>query len=102
MKKPTPTDIKRAGVLGEFFFSPDTLRFFGQTMRSFKTEWWHRDSGVVRLHAPVRDSDGQLVGTTERFVRVADGELRQVRCWEVTEEDHPDKTTLTTEGEPYV
>jgi hypothetical protein len=87
MKKPTPTDIKRAGVLGEFFFSPDTLRFFGQTMRSFKTEWWDRDSGVVRVHAPVRDSDGLLVGTTERFVRIVDGELRQVRCWEVVCED---------------
>ena len=87
MKKPTPADIKRAGVLGEFFFSPDTLRFFGQTMRSFKTEWWHRNSGVVRLHAPVTDSDGQHVGTTERFVRIVDGELRQVRCWEVVCED---------------
>ena len=95
MKKPTPTDIKRAGVLGEFFFSADTLRFFGQTMRSFKTEWSDRDSGVVRIHAPVLDSDGQLVGTTERFVRSVDGGLRQVRfdpfvepvCWEVVCED---------------
>ena len=50
----------------------------------------------------MRDSDGELVGTTERFVRIVDGGLRQVQCWEVTEEDRPDKTTLTTEGEPYV
>ena len=99
MKKPTPTDIKRAGVLGEFFFSPDTLRFFGQTMRSFKTEWWDRDSGVVRLHAPVRDSDGQLVGTTERFVRIVDDGLRQVPSSEITEEIiRQRKITLTTEG----
>jgi hypothetical protein len=32
MKKPTVTQIKESGVLGEHFFSRDTLKFFNQSL----------------------------------------------------------------------
>ena len=70
MKKPTITQIKQSGVLGEYFFSRDTLRFFGQTMSSFKTDWQDKDNGIVRLYAPMIDYLGDNVGTTERFLQV--------------------------------
>ena len=70
MKKPTVTNIKQSGVLGEHFFSRDTLRFFGQTMSSFKTDWHNKDQGIVRIYAPMRDHTGQRMGTTERFVDI--------------------------------
>jgi len=69
MQKPTITNIKQSGVLGEYFFSRDTLRFFGQTMSSFKTDWYDKDSGIVRLYAPMI-INGDNVGTTERFVQI--------------------------------
>tara|TARA_R110000850_G_scaffold196242_2_gene322665 strand:- start:559 stop:822 length:264 start_codon:yes stop_codon:yes gene_type:complete len=69
MQKPTITQIKQSGVLGEYFFSRDTLRFFGQTMSSFKTDWQDKDSGIVRLYAPMFIG-GDNVGTTERFVKI--------------------------------
>jgi len=70
MQKPTITQIKQSGVLGQYFFSRDTLRFFGQTMSSFKTDWQDKDNGIVRLYAPMIDYLGENVGTTERFLQV--------------------------------
>lgn len=70
MKKPTIYEIKRSGVLGKYFFNRDTLRFFGQTMSSFKTDWHNKDQGIVRVYAPMRDHTGQRIGTTERFIDV--------------------------------
>ena len=69
MQKPTITQIKQSGVLGEYFFSRDTLRFFGQTMSSFKTDWHDINNGIIRLYAPMI-IDGDNVGTTERFVQI--------------------------------
>ena len=70
MQKPTITQIKQSGVLGEYFFSRDTLRFFGQTMSSFKTDWHDINKGIIRLYAPVIDHLGDEVDTTERFVQI--------------------------------
>ena len=75
MKKPTITQIKQSGVLGEYFFSRDTLRFFGQTMSSFKTDWQDKDNGIVRLYAPMIDYLGDNVGTTERFLQVESNDI---------------------------
>ena len=72
MRKPTPTQIKQSGVLGEHFFSRDTLKFFGQRMSSFSTDWECQDTGIVRLHAPMIDHRGERIGTTERWVKVSD------------------------------
>ena len=68
--KPTVYDIKQSLALGPHFFSRDTLRFFGQTMSSFKTDWQDKDNGIVRLYAPMIDYLGDNVGTTERFLQV--------------------------------
>jgi hypothetical protein len=46
MKKPTVTQIKDSGVLGEYFFSRDTLKFFNQSLSSFTTAWFDRDNSV--------------------------------------------------------
>lgn len=70
MKIPTVTDIKDSGVLGPYFFSRDTMRFFRQTMRSFKTEWHDKQEQIVRLYAPMKDSTGERVGTTERLLKI--------------------------------
>jgi hypothetical protein len=70
MKKPTIYEIKQSGVLGHHFFSRDTLRFFGQTMSSFKTDWHNKDQGILRLYTTRRDSHGQKMGITERFIDV--------------------------------
>ena len=71
MKKPTSAQIKQSGVLGEYFFSRKTLRFFGQTMSSFKTEWHDKAKGIIRVYAPRVIYDGS-VGVTERFVKIDD------------------------------
>jgi hypothetical protein len=54
MKKPTVTQIKDSGVLGEYFFSRDTLKFFNQSVSSFTTAWFDRDNSVCM---PVRASE---------------------------------------------
>ena len=78
MKKPTVTQIKQSGVLGEYFFSRDTLRFFNQTVSSFTSAWFDKDKSVVCLFAPVRDSAGVKVGTTKRFIKVDGDNLTEV------------------------
>jgi len=69
--KPSVQSIRDSLALGPYFFSEDTLNFFGQTMRSFKVEWHDKEEGIVRLFAPMK-SDGKRVGTTERFIDVSD------------------------------
>lgn len=68
--KPTVQSIRESLALGPYFFSKDTLKFFGQTMRSFKVEWHDKGQGVIRLFAPIR-SQGRIIGTTERFIDVS-------------------------------
>ena len=69
--KPTIQSIRESLALVPYFFSKDTLKFFGQTMRSFRVEWHDKEKGIVRLFAPMK-SDGKRVGTTERLIDVSD------------------------------
>jgi hypothetical protein len=78
MKKPTVTQIKQSGVLGEHFFSRDTLQFFNQSLSDFTTAWIHMDAGIVCLYAPVKDSTGAKVGTTKRLIKVNGDSLTEV------------------------
>jgi hypothetical protein len=78
MKKPTVTQIKESGVLGEYFFSRDTLKFFNQSLSDFTTAWIHMEASVVCLYAPVRDSTGTKVGTTKRYIKVNGDSLTEV------------------------
>lgn len=76
MRKPTVTQIKQSGILGEHFFSPATMEFFGQKMSSFTTQWLNKRTGVVLLSAPLPGHSGYVVYMTRRYVRVcADGSL---------------------------
>ena len=77
MKKPTPSDIKYSEVLGEYFFTRNTMKFFGQTMSDFKTEWSDKEKLIVRLYAPMR-MDGKTIGETERFIDVSNEAWKEV------------------------
>ena len=80
MKTPTPSDVKKSGVLGEYFFSRDTLKFFGQTMKTFRTEWVFSDKLILKLSAPIMEN-GERIGTTRRFIK---WHYKPCRCYEIT------------------
>lgn len=48
-----------------YFFSKNTLEFFGQTMESFTVR--EMPDGRFYISAPSRDGYGNLIGTTERI-----------------------------------
>lgn len=48
-----------------YFFSADTLRFFGQTMKSFKVK--KQADGRYKISAPMIDSRGERRGETVRY-----------------------------------
>lgn len=81
MKKPTIYEIKRATQeSAPHFFSRDTLRFFGQAMRSFRVS--ATDSpNRWEISAPIRDRDGRNIGETVRIYDATKGtlELNQER-----------------------
>lgn len=86
MKKPTIYEIKRATQeSAPHFFSRDTLRFFGQAMRSFRVS--ATDSpDRWEISAPIRDRDGRNrdgrnIGETVRIYDATKGtlELNQER-----------------------
>ena len=95
MKKPTLAQINQSEVLGEYFFSRKTLRFFGQKMSNFKTEWHDKEKGILRVYAisymrehGTRQPPQSGLGITEHFVEVDNtGRIIQKipkHCLEVT------------------
>lgn len=61
MRKPTIYEIKRATAeTSPYFFSRKTLKFFGQTMKSFKVT--RCDDGRFLIYAPTKTG-----GYTRRF-----------------------------------
>jgi hypothetical protein len=76
MRKPTPSQIKQSGILGEHFFTRATLEFYRQTMASFTTQWINKKEGVVLLSAPLAGESGNVIFMTRRYVQVClDGSL---------------------------
>lgn len=76
----TIQEIKqRTHETSPYFFTKDTLRFFRQTMRSFKVYKWSKD-GVdgYKISAPMKDYSGEIVGYTERFFNPITNELESV------------------------
>ena len=68
-KKLTIQEIKeRTKDTAPYFFSPDTLRFFGQTLRSFSVSHIPegRHKGKYLISAPFYDFRGVYMGRTER------------------------------------
>ena len=56
-----------------YFFSRDTLRFFGQTMRSFKV-YKEDDSDRWVVYAPIK-KDRKIIGETIRFFNPVTNDL---------------------------
>lgn len=70
MRKPTIHDVKHSGALGPYYFSRETMRFFNQTMRDFRTDWHDKERGILRIFA--RGSIGfDVKGVSERFIDVS-------------------------------
>lgn len=55
-----------------YFFSRTTLKFFGQTMKSFRVK--KEPDGRYKISAPIRN-DGRIVGETIRFFNPINNEL---------------------------
>ena len=78
MKKPTVTQIKDSGVLGEHFFSRDAMAYFGQTLASFTTAWHDKAESILCLYAPMLDSAGAKRGVTKRLIKVTSNVYSEV------------------------
>ena len=76
MKTLTIYDIKELTKgTSPFFFSRDALKFFGQTMRSFKLK--KQTDGRTRITAPMIDHRGHLMGQTVRYFNPVNNELER-------------------------
>lgn len=80
-KKPTIYDIARlTSETSPYFFSRETLKWFGQTMSSFKV--YKQDDGRYLITAPMMHG-GKQVGTTEKYFNPKTNELDRVPyAWE--------------------
>jgi hypothetical protein len=58
-----------------YFFSRDTLKFFGQTMSSFRVK--KQSDGRIMIFAPMRDRQGKKVGETIRYFNPITNELER-------------------------
>ena len=63
MRKPSINQIEQA-IKGKlpYYFSRDTLKFFGQKKSSFKV--WKNKSGTIYIYAPMYDNLGSFMGYT--------------------------------------
>lgn len=59
-----------------YFFNTKTLKFFGQTLKSFKVG--KCEDGRYFISAPIRDSRGKVVSKTEKFFNPVNNELESV------------------------
>jgi hypothetical protein len=70
----TISEIKRrTQETSPYFFSKDTMRFFGQTMRSFSVR--KQDDGRYKISAPMRNSSGETMGETVRYFNPVNNQL---------------------------
>ncbi len=78
-RKPTVSEIKQATLRkSPYFFSRDTLKFFGQTMGSFKVAQSPR--GNIYIYAKGYDTDRgvrRFMGYS--FRQFKDGDLKSIR-----------------------
>jgi len=65
---------RRSEEKSPYFFTPKTLKFFGQTMRSFKVK--KCEDGRYLISAPMIDkTTGRNMGNTERYFNPVNNEL---------------------------
>jgi len=80
-RKPTIYEIKElTSKTSPYFFSKESMKFFGQRMSSFKV--YKQDDGRYLITAPMING-GKQVGTTERYFNPETNELDRVPySWE--------------------
>lgn len=67
-------DIKRLSEAhSPYFFDRKSMRFFGQTLKSFSVRKIDEDTWYIS--APMRDHSGRHMGTTERYFQLSTGKL---------------------------
>jgi len=59
------------------FFDRDSMKFFGQTLKSFKVR--KLDDSRFHISAPMRDRSGQHMGTSERVYDFTTHKLELVK-----------------------
>ena len=71
----TIQEIKKATKeTAPYYFSADTLRFFGQTLNSFKVE--KQEDGRYKISAPIKDAtNDRYMGESVRYFNPANNEL---------------------------
>jgi hypothetical protein len=70
MTRYTIYDIKKlTEANAPHFFTRDTLRYFGQTMRGFSVV--RQYDGRIRISQPMRDRSGRVMGKTVRLFNPA-------------------------------
>lgn len=60
-----------------YFFSPDTLKFFGQTMAKFSVKKLSETQYIIS--APMKDHTGKKVGTTQRIFNTETNKLETIK-----------------------
>ena len=63
---------RRVEETSPYFFDTKSLKFFGQTLRSFSV---HKAGERFYISAPMKNSSGRIVGRTERFFNPATNQL---------------------------
>jgi hypothetical protein len=67
-------DIKNlTSETAPYFFTKETMKFFGQTMRSFKIK--KQLDGRYKIEAPMKNRDGEKIGSTTRYFNPINNEL---------------------------
>ena len=67
---------RRSAEKSPYFFTPKTLKFFGQNMRSFKVK--KCEDGRYLIYAPMIDKiNGRNMGNTERYFNPINNELER-------------------------
>lgn len=67
---------QRTQETAPYFFDPETMRFFGQTMRSFKV--YKQPDGRYKITAPMinRRDNNRIMGETVRYFNPETNELQ--------------------------
>ena len=69
-------DIKRESEeKSPYFFNPDTLRFFGQTLEDFEVS--KQPDGRFKISAPIIDHQNTNMGETIRYYNPVNNELER-------------------------
>ncbi len=73
----TISEIKKATLeTSPYFFTRETLRFFGQRMSSFSVK--KQPDGRIKISAPMFDRSGKNMGDTIRFFNPSNNQLETI------------------------